>query len=182
MFYIGSWTPPAEVSRAYPSHTDRRDPRDGRGTGRSFRPPAGPAVASTAGRIDRYGRRRRSPERDRSGTLRPTAPPRTRLRNGNRSTAPVCIRFELSASHTPPFPTPTRSVRTRRRFGGSYMRYSVIGSRMAGEPSTAELSRCRRCGFEAPGGDDQWLRLEVPKLGRMTQCPNCESTDVITRR
>ncbi|WP_168927062.1 hypothetical protein [Natronorubrum aibiense] len=43
-------------------------------------------------------------------------------------------------------------------------------------------SRCRNCGFEAPGGDDTWRRIEVPKLGRMTQCPECESTDIITSR
>ncbi|WP_195892491.1 hypothetical protein [Halopiger goleimassiliensis] len=53
---------------------------------------------------------------------------------------------------------------------------------MARDPATAHESRCRNCGFEAPGGDAEWTRIEVPKLGRMTQCPNCESTDVITRR
>lgn len=53
---------------------------------------------------------------------------------------------------------------------------------MANESATAGLSRCRNCGFEAPGGDDAWVRIEVPKLGRMTQCPKCESTDVITSR
>ncbi|SIR62089.1 hypothetical protein [Natronorubrum daqingense] len=47
---------------------------------------------------------------------------------------------------------------------------------------TAGQSRCRRCGFEAPGGDAAWRRIDVPKLGRMTQCPDCESTDVITSR
>lgn len=55
---------------------------------------------------------------------------------------------------------------------------------MANEPAHVKRtrSRCRNCGFEAPSGDDEWLRLEVPKLGRMTQCPQCESTDVITGR
>ncbi|EMA29293.1 hypothetical protein SAMN05444422_102480 [Halobiforma haloterrestris] len=55
---------------------------------------------------------------------------------------------------------------------------------MANEPAHVKRtrSRCRNCGFEAPSGDDEWLRLEVPKLGRMTQCPKCESTDVITGR
>ncbi|ELZ02789.1 hypothetical protein [Natrialba asiatica] len=53
---------------------------------------------------------------------------------------------------------------------------------MAGTSTTRGQSRCRNCGFEAPGGDEQWLRIEVPKLGRMTQCPICESTDVITSR
>ncbi|NGM67907.1 hypothetical protein G6M89_02580 [Natronolimnobius sp. AArcel1] len=53
---------------------------------------------------------------------------------------------------------------------------------MASNTATTNYSRCRNCGFEAPGGDDEWLRLEVPKLGRMTQCPQCESTDVMTHR
>lgn len=53
---------------------------------------------------------------------------------------------------------------------------------MSGETATASPSQCRRCGFEAPSGADDWLRIEVPKLGRMTQCPECESTDVITHR
>ena len=53
---------------------------------------------------------------------------------------------------------------------------------MSGETAMANPSRCRTCGFEAPGGADEWIRIEVPKLGRMTQCPNCESTDVITHR
>ena len=53
---------------------------------------------------------------------------------------------------------------------------------MASELSAHERSRCRNCGFEAPGGDDAWQRIEVPKLGRMTQCPTCGSTDIITSR
>ncbi|MBZ6494139.1 hypothetical protein [Natrinema longum] len=53
---------------------------------------------------------------------------------------------------------------------------------MASDHRTRERSRCRNCGFEAPCGDDEWQRIEVPKLGRMTQCPDCESTDVITSR
>ncbi|WIV68588.1 hypothetical protein [Natrialbaceae archaeon AArc-T1-2] len=53
---------------------------------------------------------------------------------------------------------------------------------MASEPSAVERSRCLNCGFEAPGGDDEWNRVEVPGLGRMTQCPRCESTNIITGR
>ncbi|WP_162832295.1 hypothetical protein [Natronolimnohabitans innermongolicus] len=53
---------------------------------------------------------------------------------------------------------------------------------MASTSATIGHSRCRNCGFEAPGGGDDWLRIEVPKLGRMTQCPECHSTDVITAR
>ncbi|WP_165874844.1 hypothetical protein [Natrarchaeobius oligotrophus] len=53
---------------------------------------------------------------------------------------------------------------------------------MPSHAATTDRSRCRNCGFEAPGGDDEWIRIDVPKLGRMTQCPTCESTDVITKR
>ena len=53
---------------------------------------------------------------------------------------------------------------------------------MASNTASVGQSRCRNCGFEAPGGDESWLRIEVPKLGRMTQCPDCNSTDVITSR
>ena len=53
---------------------------------------------------------------------------------------------------------------------------------MASTSPSLEQSRCLNCGFEAPGGDDVWVRLEVPGLGRMTQCPECQSTNVITGR
>ena len=41
-------------------------------------------------------------------------------------------------------------------------------------------SRCLNCGFSAPDGSDEWRRIEVPGLGRMSQCPECTSTDLIT--
>lgn len=53
---------------------------------------------------------------------------------------------------------------------------------MASEAPIVTKSRCLNCGFEAPGGDDAWLRIEVPGLGRMTQCPECHSTNIITGR
>ncbi len=53
---------------------------------------------------------------------------------------------------------------------------------MALESPTVRHSRCLNCGFEAPGGDDEWLRLQVPGIGRMTQCPECQSTNIITGR
>ncbi|WP_197075857.1 hypothetical protein [Halostagnicola sp. A56] len=53
---------------------------------------------------------------------------------------------------------------------------------MSSDSGTATRSRCLNCGFEAEGGSSEWRRLEVPKLGRMTQCPDCESTNVITGR
>ncbi len=51
---------------------------------------------------------------------------------------------------------------------------------MASKSTTRKRSRCLNCGFEAPDGDEEWIQIEVPKLGRMTQCPNCDSTNVIT--
>lgn len=51
---------------------------------------------------------------------------------------------------------------------------------MAHSATTIGRSRCVNCGFEAPDGDDAWRRIEVPGLGRMSQCPECESTNVIT--
>lgn len=62
------------------------------------------------------------------------------------------------------------------------MIHDVIHTGMASDTATLGGSRCRNCGFEAPGGDDAWVRIHVPKLGRMTQCPNCGSTDIITSR
>ena len=51
---------------------------------------------------------------------------------------------------------------------------------MASESTTLKRSRCLNCGFEAPDGDEEWVTVDVPKLGRMTQCPKCNSTNVIT--
>ena len=53
---------------------------------------------------------------------------------------------------------------------------------MAIERPAVRESRCLNCGFEAPDGDDEWLRVDVPGLGRMTQCPSCNSTNIITGR
>ncbi|WP_198665628.1 hypothetical protein [Haloprofundus halophilus] len=43
-------------------------------------------------------------------------------------------------------------------------------------------SRCLNCGFEAPSGGDEWDRVEVPRLGEMTRCPGCGSTNVMSGR
>lgn len=53
---------------------------------------------------------------------------------------------------------------------------------MAPDLQPDERSLCRNCGFEAPGGDDAWVRLDVAGIGRMSQCPECQSTDVVTGR
>lgn len=54
------------------------------------------------------------------------------------------------------------------------------GYRMGQTQATAERSRCLNCGFSAPDGDDAWEKIEVPGLGRMSQCPECTSTNLIT--
>lgn len=41
-------------------------------------------------------------------------------------------------------------------------------------------SRCLTCGFRAASGGEEWLSVDVPKLGAVTQCPECGSTDVTT--
>lgn len=41
------------------------------------------------------------------------------------------------------------------------------------------LSMCLNCGFEA--GSGEWGSVEVPPLGRMTQCPKCLSTNIMSR-
>lgn len=53
---------------------------------------------------------------------------------------------------------------------------------MASDAPILARSRCLECGFEAESGGDEWRRINVPGLGRMTQCPECESTNVITGR
>lgn len=40
-------------------------------------------------------------------------------------------------------------------------------------------SLCLNCGFEAES--DEWGSVDVPPLGRMTQCPECRSTNVMSR-
>ncbi|MFC6903850.1 hypothetical protein [Halalkalicoccus tibetensis] len=43
-------------------------------------------------------------------------------------------------------------------------------------------SRCLSCGFTAASGSEEWARVEVPKLGTLTQCPECNSTNVTSGR
>ncbi|WP_224450036.1 hypothetical protein [Haloprofundus salilacus] len=53
------------------------------------------------------------------------------------------------------------------------------------ESETSDLtahSRCLNCGFEAPPGSEQWDQIEVPRLGEMTRCPDCGSTNVMSGR
>ena len=41
--------------------------------------------------------------------------------------------------------------------------------------------RCHKCSRTAPR-DGDWDSASHPKLGSMTQCPECGSTDVQTKR
>ncbi|WP_224269317.1 hypothetical protein [Haloprofundus salinisoli] len=43
-------------------------------------------------------------------------------------------------------------------------------------------SRCLNCGYEAPSGGDEWDHVDVPRLGGMTRCPECGSTNVMSGR
>jgi len=47
---------------------------------------------------------------------------------------------------------------------------------------TQSTSQCRRCGFTAASGSDEWNEIRAPPFNRITQCPECGSTDVITGR
>jgi DNA-directed RNA polymerase subunit RPC12/RpoP len=42
------------------------------------------------------------------------------------------------------------------------------------------MSRCQRCGFRAESGSPEWDSVESPPMGRLTQCPECGSTNVMT--
>lgn len=55
----------------------------------------------------------------------------------------------------------------------------IIALRMA---TGQTESRCLNCGFTAASGGDEWARVEVPKLGTLTQCPDCDSTNVTSGR
>ncbi|WP_199174916.1 hypothetical protein [Halegenticoccus soli] len=53
---------------------------------------------------------------------------------------------------------------------------------MAVNATTTNRSRCLKCGFTAPAGGDEWDHVVSPPLGRMTQCPECGSTNVMSGR
>jgi predicted RNA-binding Zn-ribbon protein involved in translation (DUF1610 family) len=40
---------------------------------------------------------------------------------------------------------------------------------------------CDNCGFTAPADDDAWRTVDHPPLGKLTQCPECGSTNVHNR-
>jgi predicted Zn-ribbon and HTH transcriptional regulator len=45
--------------------------------------------------------------------------------------------------------------------------------------STPRPSLCLNCGFEAEQGE--WDSVDAPPLGQMTQCPECKSTNIMSR-
>jgi Zn finger protein HypA/HybF involved in hydrogenase expression len=47
--------------------------------------------------------------------------------------------------------------------------------------ATKQQLRCLKCGRTAPP-DGDWEQATHPTLGSMTQCPECGSTDVQTKR
>jgi predicted RNA-binding Zn-ribbon protein involved in translation (DUF1610 family) len=49
---------------------------------------------------------------------------------------------------------------------------------MPEDATTLARTVCGNCGFEAPAAE--WGSVEHPTLGRLTQCPDCGSTDVRT--
>lgn len=44
------------------------------------------------------------------------------------------------------------------------------------------LSQCVNCGFSDSPGSDRWDAIEDPTLGRLTRCPDCGSTNVLSGR
>lgn len=53
---------------------------------------------------------------------------------------------------------------------------------MATEATAPNLSKCLNCGFDAPAGGPEWDHVVSPPLGRMTRCPECGSTNVLSGR
>lgn len=51
---------------------------------------------------------------------------------------------------------------------------------MVSEATAPNLSKCLNCGFNAPAGGTEWDHVESPPLGRMTRCPECGSTNVLS--
>jgi transposase len=53
---------------------------------------------------------------------------------------------------------------------------------MAIKGDSQSKSVCRSCGYIAVSGSDNWNRISAPPFRRITQCPECGSTDVISGR
>lgn len=51
---------------------------------------------------------------------------------------------------------------------------------MASDAEAVTPSKCIGCGYAAPDGSDEWDRVKSPSLGRLTRCPECGSTNVMT--
>lgn len=47
---------------------------------------------------------------------------------------------------------------------------------MSSDPKDDELTRCLKCGFEAPLDGEDWEVSEHIAVGEIPQCPDCGST------
>ena len=56
------------------------------------------------------------------------------------------------------------------------------GESLMSNQSPSIPCRCLKCGFEAAADSDEWESVDVPPLGVLTQCPECGSTDILSRQ
>lgn len=55
---------------------------------------------------------------------------------------------------------------------------AMVATEAIGELTDPTIAKCGKCGFEAPMGSEEWDTVQDPSMGEMTQCPECESTDI----
>jgi len=56
---------------------------------------------------------------------------------------------------------------------------SDVATHMAEDTTSATPVRCAECGFEAEADSGTWTAVDHPPLGTLTQCPECEGTNVV---
>lgn len=61
------------------------------------------------------------------------------------------------------------------------MSLDAMATNMADEAAAPTRTKCLNCGFETAAESDRWLSVEYSPLGTLTQCPECESTNIISR-
>ena len=71
---------------------------------------------------------------------------------------------------------------TRLAAGKRLTRYTQNSRSMSSQSTTSATPRCLNCGFEAASDSGEWGSVEAPPLGTMTQCPECGSTDILSRQ
>jgi predicted Zn-ribbon and HTH transcriptional regulator len=52
---------------------------------------------------------------------------------------------------------------------------------MPEEVTMSTMPRCLNCGYEAALDEGGWNSVEAPPLGNLTQCPECNSTNILGR-